>query len=246
MPEVKRVLHSVHMFLTGNIIRRNKGFTLLEILIATAIIGLLLSVITTVLIRGTEIYNRTKTRGDIQGNAVAALGLLSRELMETDIRSVYRTSNSTYPAIISFLSAVELNGTAVHYDIDNGKMEWQKYIIYYLTADAKSDIEGKVLIRREYDPTSSPPPSGYTYNYFNTRTLLYTDLLAQCSTDPATAGNRVMAREIKSLVIDMPYSSSYSSKRYVTLTLKIQKVGDDRDKPEEVEYTTSVYFRNSM
>ena len=248
MPEVRRILQLKLMSQTNNIIKKNKGFTLLEILIATAIISLLLTGITMVLIRGAEIFNKTRTKGSIQGKAISAFGLISRELMETDIRSVYRLKNySGFPVMISFLSAVEVDGTEVHYDSDNGKMEWQKYIIYYLTPDPNSSVPGNnILIRREYDPTASTPASGYTYNLFNTRTLLSTDMRTQCSTDPYNPGNRIMAREIYSLDIDLPYSSAYSTKRYVTLNLQIQEMGDDSDNPEQVDYTTSIYFRNSM
>lgn len=213
-------------------------------MVASAIMFILLGSIYMVMMRGMRIYKLGNTRGKMQGNAIIAMSRLTRELMESNIRSVYSTGYDPYPFMISFLSAVDMDGTTLNYSINTGRMEWQKYIAYYLAPSNKPDYIDNVLFRKEYDPTDSttPPHTAYQYDLMRTEFLMPSDLIALCAGEIGNHNERIIAHGIYSLSAEFP--TDYIEQRYITLTFKTQEIALDREHPEKMEYKTRIYFRN--
>jgi prepilin-type N-terminal cleavage/methylation domain-containing protein len=229
-----------------------KGMSLVEVLIAAVIIGILMTVLTGIFIQTIRIYYKTSARSELQGNVISALGLLARELMETDARSVRYSNNSPTPippdgARISFLSSVPLNGTDATFDPNTGKMEWKKYIIYYLINDPKdTKFNTMIMLRREYEPNTAVPAPAYPayYNFNLTLPIHYTDFGTQCFTTPTAPGNRLLANGIKKLYITV--INSATTKR-ATFDITIRKsVKNAQNETKEAQYKTTVYFRNCL
>lgn len=213
-------------------------------MVASAIMFILLGSIYMVMTRGMRIYKLGNTRGKMQGNAIMAMSRLTREIMESNIRSVYSTGYDPYPFMISFLSAVEMDGTELKYSINTGRMEWQKYIAYYLAPSNKPDYIDNVLFRKEYDPTdpATPPHTPYQYDLIRTEPLMPSDLVALCVSQIGIPNERIIAHGIYSLSVEYPID--YIEQRYVTFTFKTQEIALDREHPEKMEYKTRIYFRN--
>lgn len=230
-------------------INLKKGMSLVEVLIAAGIIGILMTVLTSIFIETIRIYHKTSARSELQGNIASALGLMTRELMETDARSVRYNNNSpvTNGARISFLSSVPLNGTMPSYDPNTGKMEWKKYIIYYAITDPQdSKFSTKVLIRREFEPTTAipAPVTPAYYDFKLTLPMYYTDFTNQCFSNPTAPGNRLMANGIKRIYLT--FTNSATIKR-VTIDITIKKaVKNTQNETKEAQYKTTVYFRNCL
>lgn len=213
-------------------------------MVASAIMFVLLGSIYMVMTRGMRIYKLGNTRSTMQSNAIIAMSRLTRELMESNIRSIYSTSYTPYPFMIGFISAIEMNGTELKYSINNGKMEWQKYIAYYLAPTTKPDYIDNVLFRKEYDPTdlATPPATTYKYDFIRADFLMPQDLISLCTGTIGLANERIIAHGIYSLSAEYP--TNYIEQRYITLTFKTQEIALDRDNPEKMEYKTRIYFRN--
>ncbi len=221
------------------------GFSLVELIISIAIISLILTAISIVMVSSMRLSVIGRTRGGIQGSAISALGYLSRELMESDIRSAYIYNiDASRPTAISFLSAVELNGVDLKYELSTGKMAWQKYIIYFLVPDTAT--EDKMLIRKEYNPKDpgTPPASGFEYYIERTIPLLAKDMEPECKYTPGDSRCRVVAHGIYELEAVLPDPNDYVNKRYMTLSVKVRAVSVNKQLKEQSEYKTRVYFRN--
>ncbi|MEQ8189537.1 MAG: prepilin-type N-terminal cleavage/methylation domain-containing protein [Candidatus Eremiobacterota bacterium] len=224
---------------------RKSGFSLVEMIISIAIIGLILTAITIVMVNSMKLSVIGRARGGLQGSAMSALGFLSRELMESDIRSanIYNIDASR-PVAISFLSAVEINGVDLKYELSTGKMAWQKYIIYFLVPDTAT--EDKMLIRKEYNPKDpgTPPASNFEYYIERTIPLLSQDLVPECTYTSGDSRSRVVAHGIYQLDAILPLPDDYVDKRYMTLSIKVRAISLNKQKKEQSEYRTRVYFRN--
>ncbi|MEQ8173091.1 MAG: prepilin-type N-terminal cleavage/methylation domain-containing protein [Candidatus Eremiobacterota bacterium] len=224
---------------------KKSGFSLVELIISIIIISLMLTAISVVMISSMRLSVIGRARGGIQGSAISAIGYLTRELMESDIRSA-RVENidANCPAAISFLSAVEINGVDLKYELSTGKMAWQKYIIYFLFPDTAT--EDKMLIRKEYNPkdTATPPLSGFEYYIERTIPLLSEDMEPECNYTPGDSRCRVIAHGIYKLEAVLPDPNEYVSKRYMTISVTVRAVSLKKHMKEQSEYKTRVYFRN--
>jgi hypothetical protein len=224
---------------------KETAFSLVEIIISIAIISLMLTAITIIMVNSMKLSVIGRARGGLQGSAISSMGFLSRELMESDIRSasIYNIDDIC-PTTISFLSAVEINGVDLKYEMSTGKMSWQKYIIYFLVPDTAT--EDKMLIRKEYNPRDpgTPPASNFEYYIERTIPLLVQDLVPECNYTPGDNRCRVVAHGIYKLEASLPDPSEYVNKRYITLSVKVRAVSLNKQKLEQSEYRTRVYFRN--
>lgn len=224
---------------------KKTGFSLVELIISIAIISLILTAITIIMVNSMKLSVIGRARGGLQGSAVSAMGFLSRELMESDIRSasIYNIDASR-PIAISFLSAVEINGVDLKYELSTGKMAWQKYIIYFLVPDTATG--DKMLIRKEYNPKDPATLPKSTFEYYIERTipLLPEDLAQEYTYTSGDSRSRVIAHGIYQLDAILPEEDDYVDKRYITLSVKVRAASLNKQKLERAEYRTRVYFRN--
>jgi len=117
--------------------KTNKGFTLIEILVTTAILGMIAVAILATFASGLNVYNRVKTYGGIQADV-----LLSLEKMERDLRNVFSLSGIDFSGDterVSFAGLIKTVDAEGNRNVSLGK------ISYYL------DSETGTLVKEEQD-----------------------------------------------------------------------------------------------
>ncbi len=146
-----------------------KGSSLLEVLIYTAICGLLFTMIYQFFNLGVSYFMAAKASIEVQGGIQTAVHRLVRELSESNLATVRFYPTSSYPsapygvvfASPRYMSTHATMGNRLVYDnaspTPSGKPLWHKFVCYYLDQDPS--IPGYFcLIRKEKDL----PGSGYS------------------------------------------------------------------------------------
>lgn len=134
--------------------KRARGTSLFELLIATALVGLLMTMVYTILASGVNYYLSQSATIDVQQNALIAMSALTNELVETNGGSL-KTDQDLPTVGIVFGSPRDAAGN-INYV--NTKLQWAKFVCYYL--DVVRDVP--CLMRTEKplsDFTFSPPIS---------------------------------------------------------------------------------------
>jgi len=98
----------------------NKGFTLIETVIYTAILGLLLAVAVSSLVLILNLYTRFDVRRDIQDSALTSLDRMTREIRNAASVSTSGSSFGAHPGIL--VTSVNEGGTPItrQFSLDNG------------------------------------------------------------------------------------------------------------------------------
>lgn len=143
--------------------KRDKGFTLLELVVYSAILSLALSSIYGILIGTVQNFYAANANIEVQQGAQSALNRLAQELKEA-------SSSSSSITIVSgvgivFLSARDSNNK-IQYDSSSGLLLWQKRICYYLDTDPSTGSGSEyALFRKEetFTPTTTPPVIASAY-----------------------------------------------------------------------------------
>ncbi len=151
-------------------IRNPTGVTLIEVVVATAIMGLVVTVIYAVLQSGITGWRTSELRFDVQQNLRQALDRMSRELRETGqagavlIEPNTLTSSLANDVVLAFKTARKVGDEkrvvfrndldcAVQIPLDYRPC-WQAYIVYYLTEETGNN--GPYVLRRQVISLSSP------------------------------------------------------------------------------------------
>ncbi len=116
-----------------------RGHTLIEIMVAVAICGFLLSALFSVFIPGLKLFMIGRTRAEVQSEVLVSLRRMRIELSSSSNSSVTINSAEIYdvsgtPHAISFLSPYKDSGSTRTIILDDDSCTtpiWQKYIIYY-------------------------------------------------------------------------------------------------------------------
>lgn len=143
--------------------RKARGFTLIEIAVYCALVGMALLAIYSVLIACLTYFNATQANVDLQRSCLSILTKLSSELSESDSATV---QISTDPPGISFASPRDSGG---NFDIASGVMQWQQFVAYYV--DTSNVTLPLVRKAASITPTGSVPTSqlsSYTVSAFST------------------------------------------------------------------------------
>ena len=178
---------------------KNKGHTLLEIMIVIAILGILLTVLLNIFIPGVRIFKMGKDRAEVQADAMIALRRIKMELSCTSIKSVTINSDSLYnvsgdPFAISFLSPYKDVGTTKVIALDPATSTlpiWQKYVIYYF------DTGSGLLKRKE---KSLPVQTALTTALTNTELYNY---CTDSNITPSTVSRNI---KVTSISMTSPYT----------------------------------------
>lgn len=122
-------------------LKTNKGFTLVELLLVVALIGVSVGVTTDILLSVTRNYNKTQVLNEIEQQANFVSLKLNKELRNA--------TNITNPIVgdssVSSLSFVTRSGTEVNYYIDSGILYRQTILggstspAYPITASAGNE-----------------------------------------------------------------------------------------------------------
>lgn len=131
--------------------RFRSGFTLIELLVVSAIIGLVMVAISTCLMGGIRVWDRTQTFAVVEANAAIGLRILERDLMNTfpfyGIRFEGGATSLSFPGLVlpppggtesrDPREAGERIGT-VKYWFDASKEAWFRHEVAYPPRDASS------------------------------------------------------------------------------------------------------------
>lgn len=113
--------------------RGQAGVSLVELIVASFIVGLLMLEIWGLARSGSRFYLRARSQGDIQRNSLLALRWMSKDLGEgsaISFREYAAVGGSSSRAGIVFGSPSDTSGS-VHYD-DKGHILWSSVIGYYI------------------------------------------------------------------------------------------------------------------
>lgn len=127
-------------------IRRNpgKGFTLLEVIITSALLTFLLGSLLWVIVAGKCAWQASVTRSAVRQDLQVACRKISLDLRDCNLQFITNSTTDLSGGLSAFsvLSAVDRDGRFVTSDAD-GSPTWKKYVVYYIPA-------GKTkLLRRE-------------------------------------------------------------------------------------------------
>lgn len=157
--------------------RRRRGTTLVELMVAMAVTGVLMTAVYAVLMYGLMYYRTSTSTLDLQRSCLVALTLMSSEMAEGS-KSSFATFDETtaHPGVI-FGSPRGPGGVV---GFEGRQLKWMKYVCYY-----RAQRDGvPVLIRKEKvinPPLLEPPliPAGLTPASFETDQNLATRIVAR-------------------------------------------------------------------
>lgn len=197
--------------------------TLVEILVAAAILSLLLLAILGIYVMGSKVFYRT----DVQSELVSALQVTSARLGRDLRQSVYASLSITPDGrALSCLLPADPEGT-VEFD-QEGEVEWQSYAIWYHDAATDRVFRRQLPLlpgarqRREPGPLEKYNPGG------GARPLR--DYLLE---------GQLVARSISGFRASVPAGT-----RRLQLSLVALKQAYGKDEPERMMLRTSVRPRN--
>jgi len=217
---------------------KKKGLSLLEVILALAILGLLLSICSLTLHWACNVYDRVKSKGITGNEAYKSIAWLISDLRETSTASVYLDKEpSNELNSISFLSGVEQN-IDMEYTVVIPLTKWKNFALYYLWPDPKNSDRNLLIRKTLYDPVTYP----YAFKKFIPEPMKSSDVLSLCDGNLAiTPENRIIARNISALeLLDMDLQKSSCNLR--VKTIEKTRTGIDA----ESVYTTLVIMRNTI
>jgi type II secretory pathway pseudopilin PulG len=203
--------------------KRYRGFTLLELLIYTALLGFVLTGICGIFISSIQLFRITEIRTGLQQNALKATSNIFTDLAGSKDSTIY-IENSPMNGII-FASSLKSDGT-YEFDSSNGKIKWQKWICYYLQPVGNEKYE---LIKKEIPiqtPTTDPG------------TCPYSTITQFAQANVQDMSSQVIARDVQILSI----SKSGTSGNY-SFQIKFDNT-TDTTRPNRLEVTSEIHVRN--
>lgn len=123
--------------------RRSRGFTVLELLVATTILGMLIGAVFFAFDYGARSFRISNSRQSVQGDLTRSYTSLREDLRKTHFRmvsAIERTQvvdgeNVRRDAIC--LGGLQDWSSPSSFDEVNGLPKWDRYMLYYATADGK-------------------------------------------------------------------------------------------------------------
>jgi type II secretory pathway pseudopilin PulG len=134
-----------------------RGFSIIETLVACAILSFLLTGLYLLLVGGMRYYQQAQSYRTAQQDALVAMRALCEDMQDSRASCVMRDNAAADPYVI-FVSAQRPypnNAGPIQHD-PSGQVSWQKWVCYYLDKTAPGAGE---LHRTEqsFAPTTSPP-----------------------------------------------------------------------------------------
>lgn len=198
--------------------RHNAGFTLAEIVVTTAIAGVLILVITKF---QSDIFAFNRTfYGSFSGSDQAQKLLRP---MTAEIRSASASSNGSYP-----IDAFAANDLSFYSDIDNnGTKDWVRYY-----------VSGTTMYKETIAPTGTPA----VYNSANKKTSTFMTGVQNIPAGLSTFKYYSSAYTGGSGGEVVPGTGTIETIRLVKITVRID--ADTAKPPAAVDVTTQVSIRN--
>jgi len=209
------------------------GFTLLEVILAAALVLMLGALAVGFLNPSLRALSRGSTRADMQQDAMVALGRLCADLQATATSAVgllNPEASGPGPVVISL---VRVETTAP----PTGEAQWETSVIAYVW-----DRASERVVRRVF-ATANPVISGMGLSGLSPRRADDATLTRMASmSNPA--GDEVLAIGVKQFRV----ATAGSGKSYVsppfTIRIEMARAGSHRNEPERYVMTRSVTTRN--
>lgn len=126
-----------------------RGTTIVELLIAMGVALVILTATYQLFLHSRRSYEEPRAAMQIEEELMQVVGLLQRELAETDLQTVRSFPSPTHPSEPPGLSFESPRDTLELLTVgDLGIVRWQKYVYYTLVADPTT-AGGALLIRKE-------------------------------------------------------------------------------------------------
>ena len=135
--------------------KRYRAVSLIEVLVAVALSGLLLVILTQILLPGFQIWKLTQAVSELEQNAMLAEVKMEAALLQTEGASISSVDEPNLQAI-SFLDT-EGSETQMGYDSLTGRPLWRSMKVFKLQRDSG--------ILSEFNWTGSPLPSSDTFAF---------------------------------------------------------------------------------
>lgn len=120
--------------------RAERGTTLVELLVCSALLGLLMTGVLAVIVANNQYLRNSEARLEMQREAMQSLSQMTRELAESD-----RYAVTVEPDAMVFASPRDLHGK-ITFD-SRGRLQWHKYVCYY--RDPNMDGTGVACLVRK-------------------------------------------------------------------------------------------------
>ncbi len=144
---------------------KHKGITLVEVLIATGLMGILLSMTGLICVDGIRAFHRSRFRLTTQQEATMAIDRLCRELNETHsdtitlIYSVENGGSDTEFDAISFGTPKDNDEATgnIRTNTATGRFEWERFIVYSKKV-GETDVYRSVINKHSPSGINIPSP----------------------------------------------------------------------------------------
>jgi prepilin-type N-terminal cleavage/methylation domain-containing protein len=103
--------------------RRRAGYSLVEVMMAVAILGIIASVGATILLQTNRYFILTRTRTDLQRQARAALYVMTREIRQAQSATIVIDRAATNQPYYSRITFTKPNGTQLIFAQSGNKLE---------------------------------------------------------------------------------------------------------------------------
>lgn len=160
-----------------------RGATLVELLVAVALLGLVFTLFVSVLVPGFRIWTRTRQVADLEQQALVAEDRIVKSLLSSTASSVssFRDANLSAVGMLSHSGSPETAG----YDSTSGRSRWTSATLFCLKAD-------KVLREARWTGTA-PTLSGKTLPSTQTFSLSPMELQTVANS-PSRNGSRLASQ----------------------------------------------------
>jgi len=235
---------------------KSRGLTILEVILATTIFSLLSSLIFYIFAVSSQSWLKTRQTVEVKESAQVVLTRIEKELRSSAYSSLeiieYPDPNNNS---ISFLSGQDSTGKT-EFDEDSGKVEWKKYIIFYLEDDPK------VVKAGYYQLFSKEVSLGEFVDEYSTESIEFLPYPPLKANDGKDAFLHDMLNYLNGTLAPMTYMSSprpvaknikgltfTQGTRDVSINIKTGKPVNPRDpssreSPEKFDLTGVVVLRN--
>ena len=141
--------------------KRAGGFTLIEVLIASAMFLLMMTALYQSLVLAIRLYQKVRDASEIQAETLRVLSRLERSLAGAAASTIQVNPSPLDPVRNRFILFVSAEPDQVYGDVDptNGKLEWQRIVCFYVAPAPNGRFS---LLRKERklaSPLTSVLPS---------------------------------------------------------------------------------------
>ena len=144
--------------------KKNKGFTLVELLVALGVFGFVLAQVATLMTNTSKLYKKGTYEVDLQTEAQRVVQVMEELMIDANV-SINSVSMSTLDSTgaivastVSGCNVVTISSNIVEVDPFTGTVDVSGNCVYYVYLDkADGDVYGQLMLRQDMDGTLGEP-----------------------------------------------------------------------------------------